>query len=167
MIELRSDPKLNRFLHKISGSFDDQLKWLLIYFTKKNDFYFVIESQKHKTPEGLISIYNIDEMRKEAEWGRWIVKRSSLASLESAFLIYKCAFEVLNLESIYCLTVKDNERVVSFHDSCIQAKRDIKPNYFEIDNKQYDAIKHTMLKNDWPIISKKLEVLSSQIASRI
>ena len=65
MIQLRSDPELNRFLHKISGSFDDQLKWLQIYFAKMNDFYFVIESQKYRTPEGLISIYNVDETQKK------------------------------------------------------------------------------------------------------
>lgn len=44
----------------------------------------------------------------------------SLCSTESVCLMYRIAFEVLGLESVYSRTIKDNTSVVSFHDSYAQ-----------------------------------------------
>ena len=115
---LRADPTLNRYIHAGNGREDDQQSWLRAYFERAGDYYFVVATQRTGEPEGLISVYDIDSAISVGEWGRWIIRPGSLAAVESVWLLYKVCFETLNLAAVYCRTVADNTKVVSFHDSC-------------------------------------------------
>ena len=97
VVELRSNPELNRFLHAISNRIEDQLAWLARYYEREGDYYFVIERRMNGMPEGVIALYNIDLATSSGEWGRWILRPGSLAAVESAYLIYRIAFELLEL----------------------------------------------------------------------
>jgi RimJ/RimL family protein N-acetyltransferase len=165
--ELRSNPELNRFLHASSSKVEDQLAWFSAYFEREGDYYFVIERRSDNTAEGLIAIYDHDQPSGTAEWGRWILKPRSLAAVESAWLIYRFAFEVLGLTSVYCRTVADNGAVVSFHDSCGIAERSHLPGHFELGAKRYDAIEHRMSSLTWNDTKPKLEHLVQLTAKRI
>ncbi|OJI04680.1 GNAT family N-acetyltransferase [Polynucleobacter sp. MWH-Adler-W8] len=167
--DLRCDPNLNAFLHATNSITQDQLDWLSSYYQRPNDYYFVVERSDNCVPEGLISLYEVElNTPKQAEWGRWILKSSSLAAVESAALIYKFGFEILDLESIYCRTVASNERVVSFHDSCGIVNRKILKNYFQLGStSRVDAVEHRLDKKLWPEISTRLQRLSDLTALRL
>lgn len=167
--DLRCDPSLNAFLHTTSGSIKDQLDWLSYYYLRPNDYYFIVERLDNHASEGLISLYEIDlNDPKRGEWGRWILKRGSLAAVESAALIYKFGFEVLDLDSVYCRTVATNERVVSFHDSCGIIDRKILKNYFQFNSVSLvDAVEHRVNQDMWPKISSHLLRLSEMTALRL
>lgn len=167
VVGLRSNPDLNKFLHVSSGQVEDQLNWLASYFKRKGDFYFIIERRGSRTPEGTISLYDIDETHRTGEWGRWILKPGSLAAIESAYLIYSVAFELLGLDHVYCRTVADNRKVVSFHDSCGIRSRHLLPQHFEIDGKKLDAVEHTLNSADWPAVRQSLHKLSERTARRV
>lgn len=167
--DLRCDPGLNAFLHATNSTTQDQLDWLSSYYQRPNDYYFVVERIDNCAPEGIISLYEVElNTPKQAEWGRWILKSSSLAAVESAALIYKFGFEILDLESIYCRTVAANEKVVSFHDSCGIINRKILEHHFQLDSKaRVNAVEHRLDKNLWPEISARLQRLSDLTALRL
>lgn len=165
--ELRNDPNLNRYLHASPLRLVDQLAWLGGYYERSRDYYFVVERQESGAAEGVISLYNIDLQDNCGEWGRWILRPGSLAAVESAWLIYRCAFEQLGLERVFCRTVADNAAVVSFHDSCgITAKR-LLPGQFNFDGKPRDAVEHQVTRQAWGEIGPRLQALAQQTARRL
>ena len=146
--DLRCDPSLNGFLHATNSNIQDQLDWLSIYYLRSNDYYFMVERIDTSAREGLISLYDVEaEGLKQGEWGRWILKSGSLAAVESVFLIYKFAFEILHLDAVYCRTVAVNARVVSFHDSCGILDRRILSGHFHFGSEgRVDAVEHRLNK---------------------
>lgn len=167
IIEFRSDEQRSRYLHQISLDVSDQLAWLARYYEREGDYYFVVERREGSYPEGLISIYNIERASNSGEWGRWILRSGSLAATESVWLIYRCAFESLMLESVYCRTVSANEKVVSFHDSCRIADRRLLPGFFSLNGQVLDAVEHRVTRSAWSELSPRLEKLSGLLAPRM
>lgn len=167
VLELRCDPELTRFLHSTPPRLADQLAWLAKYYERPGDYYFVVERRRDAHAEGLIAIYDVDAAARAGEWGRWILRRGSLAAAESAWLIYRCAFEQLGLERLYCRTVADNAQVVSFHDACGIARRRTLPAHFELRGAAYDAIEHEVDRLSWPEIAPKLELPARAVARRL
>ena len=97
------DEKKSKFVHRISSDITLQINWLKNYFERENDYYFVVENIFTGEAEGLTSLYNI--ANNKGEWGRWVFKRGSLGAVESAYLIYKFAFDVLRLSEVYTHTI--------------------------------------------------------------
>lgn len=139
IIDLRcEDMKRNQYIHAISGDVGDQEAWLESYFQREGDYYFVIENRLSGEAEGLIAFYDVSDGR--AEWGRWVIRKGSLAAAESVWLLYRIAFEQVGLRELYCRTVADNATVVSFHTSIGERTRAIHKNIFEINGIFYDAV---------------------------
>ena len=118
ILELRRDPELSRYLHPVSPLLSDQERWLNEYFERDGDYYFIVMRRSTGAPEGAIGLYGLDLESQEAEWGRWVLRPGSPAAVESAWLIYRIAFEVLHLHLVFCRTLAENVKVVSFHRSC-------------------------------------------------
>lgn len=162
------DAERNQFIHKISEDVSVQEAWLKSYFERDNDYYFVLENKITSTPEGLISIYDVNRHKKSAEWGRWVINKGSLGAIESVNLISRIAFEDLNLEKIYSRTIADNTSVVSFHDS-IGAVRSVNANEkIKLEDKNYNVIKHVITKSHYfETIEPKLTQKSLMIFERL
>ena len=167
VVALRSNPDLSVFLHSTSQDLADQLSWFARYYERLGDYYFVVERRDTGVAEGLISVYDIDPQGTYGEWGRWILKPRSLAAIESAWLIYRCAFERLGLDQVFCRTAAENYSVVSFHDSCGISERQLLPGHFHLRGKQVDAVEHTVDMETWGSIRPKLEKLAQLTAQRL
>lgn len=167
IVELRSDSHLGRYLHTGAHDVETQLDWFAKYFDRDDDYYFAIERRVGHAMEGVVSIYDIDNAARGGEWGRWILRPSSLAAVESAYLIYCVAFHILKLESIFCRTVADNKKVVSFHDSCDIHERRILPQHFDLDGRKTDAVEHRLSRRNWIEIAPRLEKIARLAARRI
>jgi RimJ/RimL family protein N-acetyltransferase len=166
IIDLRtSQPERSKFLHPISIDVILQTVYLEKYFTIPNDYYFVVERLKTGETEGLIGIYDIDPNLKWGVWGRWIIDANSLAATESAWLIYRVAFEQLKFQSVSPQTIADNESVVSFHDACGLPRHRTIPNFFCLAGIYYDAIEHLLDLPSWDKIDQELGKKSQQIAT--
>lgn len=166
IIDVRlEDEKRNRFLHKISPDIKDQEKWIEAYLGRKDDYYFVIENKLSSEPEGLIGVYGVKN--NTAEWGRWIVKKGSLAAIESVDLIFKAAFEHLNLDEVHSLTIVDNQTVISFHDNIGAMNGGVINNCFVLNGKHYDVVKHFVTKDHYySELQNVLEAKSAAIFQR-
>lgn len=168
MLELRCKPALSRYLHTTPPGVDAQRAWIARYYERPGDYYFVIERLRSGDAEGLISLYDIDaEQPRVGEWGRWILRPSSLAAIESAWLIYRFAFEEQRLRSVYCRTVANNAAVVSFHDSCGIAERRLLPSHFGFGDRQADAVEHRVDQKAWEALGPRLEALARSTARRV
>lgn len=165
IVEVRANGSRSKYLHPISAKVEDQEAYLKNYFERENDYYFVVESVKDGRREGLVGIYDIEN--GTAEWGRWILKEDSLAMIESVFLTYTIAFEHLKLDELRCLTVSDNQAVVSFHDSCGLERRATHKNYSSLADGLYDSIEHALTKEDWERVKIRLENYARRIAAKL
>src|SRR5665213_380428 len=105
VVELRSDPNLAKFINPTSPRVEDQERWTEEYLRRSGDYYFIVEDRETGDRLGAVSLYHVDEELGEAEMGRWVIARGSLAAPESALLVYRAAFEELGLLRVYCRTI--------------------------------------------------------------
>lgn len=166
IVELRTDPLLNRYLHEVSPRVEDQLAWLERYFLRPNDYYFIVEDADSGEPHGAIGIYEIDRDAASAQWGRWVLKRGSMAALESAWLIYEAGFSRLRLASISSRTLVENPRVVSFHDSFGASRVGVLEGHFLVHGEHRAAIEHRIQARDWPALRSRHYSIVSRLARR-
>ena len=164
IVALRTDPALNRFVHEISAKVEDQVAWLERYFDRVGDYYFVVEDVDSREPQGTIGLYKTVLESNEAEWGRWIVKGSSIAALESAWLIYETAFATLRLSSLYSRTLAENQRVISFHDSFGASRGSLLEDHFTVRGERKAAIEHRITADEWPTLRARHYSTVSRLA---
>jgi RimJ/RimL family protein N-acetyltransferase len=159
------DEKRNYYIHKISSDIGAQEKWIRDYLLRENDYYFIVENKLTQQAEGLISIYNVKDGK--AEWGRWVIKKNSLAAIESVDLIFKVGFNLIGLKELYSQTVADNTPVVGFHNALPQKYRTTHKKLFELNGQYYDAVEHFTPKEYYfDTLEEKLETKSYRIFER-
>lgn len=167
VVELRNTPELNRYLHAGATGVEEQLAWQARYYDRMDSYYFMVERRTNGVAEGVLGLYGVDRNAATAEWGSWILRPDSLAAVESVYLLYRIAFEQVGLQSVYCRTVAENSKVVSFHDSCGITVRRTLPGHYEIRGQKYDAVEHRLELDAWSTVRTRLEQLSQLTARRM
>jgi RimJ/RimL family protein N-acetyltransferase len=153
-------------LNRGATSVEAQQAWMERYFARNDDYYFVVERAADGRREGLAGIYDVDRGSGCAEWGRFVLRDGSIAAVEAAMLVYRCAFETLGLERVYCRTLADNSKVIAFHDSCGLTRADAEVTV-ERDGEQCVAIEHSLWRDAWPTVRDRLDRLAARIADSI
>jgi RimJ/RimL family protein N-acetyltransferase len=154
---LRSDPRAAGRLHPTSGLIDDQIAWIGEYLVRPDDWYWIVERRADGHSEGALGLWRTDEASGRAQWGRWILRPGSLAAPESVLLLYRAAFEDLNLREVYCRTVTSNLAVVSFHDRVGLRRVGMAPAAFQFGEIEVDAVEHCLACDAWPAARDLLE----------
>jgi RimJ/RimL family protein N-acetyltransferase len=162
ILSLRTDPELSRFLHPTSAAVADQLAWMRAYEQRPGDYYFIVTDERSGGLVGTIGIYDLAE--GAGEWGRWLIRPDSLAAVESALLIYRLGFEQLKLDRLYCRTLADNGRVVSFHDSMGADRVRTIEAYAALADGMHDAVEHQVTRDRWEPLRPRLERLAQRVA---
>ena len=152
-----------QFLNRGATSVAEQREWLARYFERAGDYYFMVERIDDGSPQGLAGIYDVDRRSCSAEWGRWVIESGSSAAVESALLVYRCAFGPLALASIRCRTLCANAQVVAFHDSCGIPRRNGEVTV-ERDGKHGAGIEHVLRIGEWPAVEARLDRLAARAA---
>ncbi|MCX7946506.1 MAG: GNAT family N-acetyltransferase [Hydrogenophilus sp.] len=166
ILQLRNDPERGRYLHRGASTLEEQLAWLAAYYNRPGDYCFAIDRRRTGETEGFISLYGIDEDRNSAEWGRWILKPTSLAAVESVYLMFSFAFDCLALSFVYSRTVAENRQVVAFHDA-LGLHRRILPNWFELHGERKDAVEHTLDATHWRTLAPSLKKQVARLAHKL
>ena len=164
IVALRNEggPYINR------GAQDEreQRAWISRYLEREGDYYFVAERMRDARPDGLAAIYDVDAQARRAEWGRFVVRHGANAAVEAALLVYRCAFEVLALESLVCRTLSANAQVVAFHDSCGLARAPAEVMVMH-DGVTRPAVEHRLDRAGWPAVEAKLAPFAQRLAARM
>ena len=167
VIDLRADGTgRSRYLNPIDPSAESQINWIAAQRNRPGDFYFVVENLQTGVRDGLIGLYDISEGR--AEWGRWIIREGSLATLESVLLIGRLAFNTFGLDEVYCRTKSKNTAVVNFHDSLGARRRETPGIQLNAEPQQpKDYIEHFITFGDFRnSIEGNLDVKCSRLAKK-
>lgn len=164
IVGLRADPERGRYLHRGCTDASAQQQWLRGYFKTPGDCYFIIENRFNGTREGTAGIYNLNPARKDAEWGRWILRRGSLAALESACLVYRLGFERLAVDVLYCRTIAENTSALAFHDSFGVERIRRLPRYLAVDGRHLDAIEGRLTRGRWLATRDAIEAKAARAA---
>jgi RimJ/RimL family protein N-acetyltransferase len=159
---LRRTPELAKFIGDTDPRLEKQVEWLEQFFQRDGDYYFIVETLSQK-PLGTIGIYNMTDGR--AEWGRWVLLPGCHAAPASALLMYRVAFEMLKLRELYCRTVEQNVKVLSFHDHCGLERTGYERNGARIRDEWVNLIVHTARAEEWDKIRKNLHI-SAKMAER-
>ena len=114
---LRTDPRYNTHLSPVTGTADDQRAWLERYKDREAaglEFYFIVERLDGQRC-GTLRLYGIEGGR--FTWGSWILDENKpfKAALESAFLLYRTAFDMLGLELAQFDVRLENAKTLAFH----------------------------------------------------
>lgn len=115
---LRIDPRYNTHLSAVTGTVEDQRVWIERYKAREaagHEYYYVIERRDNGVPCGVVRLYDIEN--DHFTWGSWILDHSkpAKAALESAFLSYKAAFEVLGLNRAIFDVRRENAHAIAFY----------------------------------------------------
>lgn len=167
IVTLRNDPTRAQFLHPISPAVSEQVSYLERYFSRPDDYYFVVERCANGAAEGLIGLYDVDREAGSGEWGRWVLRHGSVAAVESALLIYRFAFEVLRLRMVYCRTVAENAATLSFHDSCGLERVGGTSVLVKLGERQAELVEHRLTSSHWPSVEALMLPLARRIAARV
>lgn len=116
---LRTNPRYNGHLSAVAGTVEDQQTWITRYKAREAvgaEYYYVIERLHDGLPCGVVRLY--DFRGGTFTWGSWILdhNKPAKAALESAHLVYKAAFETLNLNKAVFDVRRKNKRVITFHE---------------------------------------------------
>lgn len=163
-VELRSDAERSRFLHRGAEHEAGQRDWTTRALARDNDVPLVVYRVSDGAREGTAGVYDIDFSLRQAEWGRWVLRRGSTAAVESTLLVYTLAFELLELDLVYCRTLRGNESVVSFHDSA-GLMRD-GSGIMNVDGRPEPYVRHVLARSDWERVRARLRPLAEAVARR-
>ena len=115
---LRSNPAYNTHLSTVTGTVDDQVKWIEDYKSREaqgQEFYYVIE-RKDGTRCGLVRLYDIQA--ESFTWGSWILdeNKTRKAALESAVLSFGIGFNVMKRAVANVDVRLENKHAISFYE---------------------------------------------------
>jgi len=158
IFDMRTDAELGQFLNPTSGDVADQEAWIAAQHARAGDHYFAVEAVCGRW-EGVIGLYDVRDT--QAEWGRWILRRGSLAAPASALLLFTYAFDSVGLNQIYCRTMAQNLPVIDYHDGRPYTSRS---KY--IDSLGREFVQHTLAQTDWPTFRGALEPMANRVAAR-
>ena len=116
ILDLRLNPELNKFIGKTDPSVEKQREWLTKTYKNENDFMYIIED-KNSNKCGTIALYDIDYVKKRAEWGRLILQKDTLFSIpiEASIQLLNFAFKKMKLVELYGGASNVNKSVVDYH----------------------------------------------------
>lgn len=145
---LRTDPRYNAHLSPVTGSLEDQRRWLEAYKDREaegTEIYFVIE-RREGGPCGLVRLYDIRPDR--FTWGSWILDQNKTpkAALESAVLSFGVGFENFSLPRAVLDVRRLNYQALAFYRrlEMIETGSDERDIFFEYLREQFltDRVRH-------------------------
>lgn len=106
--KMRVDGNKVKYMHKITGTVEDQRNYIRVQRQKPGDYLFLVtDLQNH--PIGMRGIYDVTEER--AESGRTIGYGDAFQNMEALLLGIDFAFDVLGVETVYMDAAADNSSV--------------------------------------------------------
>lgn len=155
IIKLRRAPGNAKYINKTSENIDAQINYIRTTNNKTDDHFFAVENRSTAEFFGTVAIYDIKVVNGQTsgEWGRFILWPHLCVAIETCALIYKFAFEHLNMDRVYCRTVAENKAVVSLHDSIGLTRTVVLPAHFNGMN----SIEHELTSSKYPLIAENLK----------
>lgn len=164
-VQLRSDPGMTRFLHRIPEDVHSQQQWEAQAIARRDDLPLIVYRTTTGAPVGTAGIYHIDRSHRSAEWGRWVIASGSLAAVESVLLVIHLAFEHLSLETLSARTLKGNAGALSFHDRLGLVR--VGEGHLNVDGVDEAYVEHVITRDAAPAVLRRLAPLADRVAAHL
>ena len=114
IVALRNTPALGKYVHYVELSGADHERWLAGQLERDDALNFVLVVKQGFA--GTLSLYNI-EHGKRCEFGRMMMPDDGrrVYALAAEILGMSFAFEILGIQTLYCVVMEENEPVLKFH----------------------------------------------------
>jgi RimJ/RimL family protein N-acetyltransferase len=152
---------------KVGDSASDilgQETWLMVYFERPGDYYFVIETLGG-IPVGTYGIYDV--RGASAESGRWITLRDVPAAIPSAIVAFEIAFDRLELDELRVKTVSTNQSVLSLNRKFGFRQTRVESAAQMIGGRPVDQVHFLLQKQDWPKVRQGLLPLARLAGAQV
>ena len=118
IVKLRTNERNARFIHSTNPNIESQKAWIRNYKEREangEDYYFIFFS--NTLPVGLIRIYNIDYIKKNATAGSWVCEPELPIQIPISILIIcrEIMFDMLGAEKDCFDVRKGNKQVQRTH----------------------------------------------------
>lgn len=161
IVQLRTDPERNRFLHATSTDVQKQEQWISEYLERPDEYYFIIQRAHNGEPVGTIGLYDFDRATNSAEWGRWVTRSHSGAGSPGLLLLLDLAFQQIGIQTLYCHTIVQNTKARAIFEGLGFEQVDVIPSYATIGSASYDGVKFRVSKQQWlKRLTQETDVLS-------
>ncbi|MBR3969581.1 MAG: GNAT family N-acetyltransferase [Ruminococcus sp.] len=147
--DMRMDSEKVKYMHKVSGTVEDQLNYIKNQRKKENDYLFVVTDMNDKII-GMRGIYDVKE--KSAESGRTIGYGDAFQNMEALLLGIDFAFDVLGVETVYMDAAADNSSVRGIQQQigAVEYERKF------LENLGYEYVFSSLSKADYTVCREKI-----------
>jgi RimJ/RimL family protein N-acetyltransferase len=161
-VELRSDPALGKYVNYVELSEESHNRWLVEQLGRGDALNFSLVAE-HRFA-GTLSLYNIEHGIR-CEFGRMMMPDDGrrIYALAAELLGMSFGFEVLGLQSLYCVVVEGNDSVLRFH---LRNGWRIDPRYERyalVNGSNAHFIGLSMDRSEWPLCFEKLRPLAKRL----
>lgn len=164
IVKLRNMPHAVGRIGDSATTAEMQKKWLEKYFSRDNDYYFIVESLS-SVPLGTISVYNIDFERHTAEIGRLVMAPGTRSVLAASILRNDFSFYSLGLDMLIACIVSTNKTVLSYNRKLGAEITHIAHNERIIASSPVDMVYLKLTKETWKKKRESLIQLAEQAVS--
>ena len=147
---LRSDPTYNAHLSPVTGTAEDQRRWIEAYRAREaagREYYYVIERLDDGRRCGLVRLYDIGA--DSFTWGSWVLdaNKPRKAALESAVLSMGVGFDHLGKSLSHIDVRRDNHHAIAFYRrfGMEEVGHDDQNLYFHYPRARHEADRHRHL----------------------
>lgn len=159
--KMRTDPEKTKYVHRITGTVDDQRNYIKKQRTLDGDYLFMVEDLVGN-PIGMKGVYNYDAVGKTVETGRFIGYGSQVQNMEALKLSFDFAFDVLGVEKINMAALENNTVMLG-----IQKRFGVQFSCREkLEGIEYDNLCSVLSKEAYAVSKVKVETLIKRFASR-
>lgn len=126
--DMRMDKDKVRYMHKISGTVDDQRAYIVNQNKKPGDYLFLVLDKSGK-PIGMRGIYDVKE--DSAESGRTIGFGDAFQNIEAILLGFDFAFETIGVSKVFMDAFEDNSSVRGIQKSigAVEIEKNVIPGW--------------------------------------
>ena len=114
IVALRNTPALGKYVNYVELSAEDHERWLSGQLERDDALNFVLVAEQKFA--GTLSLYNIQH-GKSCEFGRMMMPDDGrrMYALAAEILGMSFAFEILGIQTLYCVVMEGNDSVLAFH----------------------------------------------------
>ena len=159
--KMRSDPEKTKYVHRATGTVEDQRNFIIKQRALPGDYLFVVENLDG-TPIGMKGVYNLNEEKKEVETGRFICYGSQVQNVEALKLSFDFAFDILGVNKVIMSALENNKVMLG-----IQKKFGVKFTHAEpLQGFEYNSLFSELSKSDYLNVKDNVESLIKRFACR-
>jgi RimJ/RimL family protein N-acetyltransferase len=141
-----------RYLHQGSKTIEEQMHWISLRLNKENELNFIIEYDNMSV--GMIAIYEIDQLHKSCEWGRFLIGEKEIVgtapvAYESELILSDYIFNNLQMHKIYGDVMEDNQAMIKYRIFIGYKKDGIPRDHYAYNGKYKNTIAFSLLEDQY------------------